>query len=236
MTDNAPVDLEEMITPAHIDSLMACIDSIHRILDAFFEMDTDTIRNLPNLYCVRNAYAAVALIKIDGVFRSRGSKFEALFSPDLKIEQYLNTMIDVLAKAAEGQKAIIAFGFGFVFRRLKQWYNSRSYSNLDSCPGMQPSSQERSAGFLLNEQERFETPAVSGPGTASEGPVLAELRTPESMSVSMPFNIPGANVIDHSTMYNLGLTQFYDFGFTFDDMGLTDTTQTDAGWYPFTMP
>lgn len=235
MADNGPEDLEDMITPAHVDSLITCIDSIHKLLDAFFEIDIDTIRNLPNMFFVRNAYATVALIKIEGVFRSRGSKFESLFSSNLRVEQYIETMIDVLRKAAEGQKSIVAFGFGFVFRRLKQWYTGRQDVGLGSCPGSQEDSQQQTQKSLFDYVKgaplhTFPRPDMT---TANLGPTAAVVT--ESMDIMMPFDVQLAPAND-TTMYNLGLPQFYDFGFTFDDMGLADNMPNDPGLYPFTMP
>ena len=92
----------DFVTPAHIDSLITCMENIHKSFDSFFEMDVETIRNLPNLFFVRNAYAAVALIKMDGVLHTKGSKFGPIFAPNLKVESYLDTMIEVQERAAEG--------------------------------------------------------------------------------------------------------------------------------------
>ena len=238
MTDERPTGHDEMITPAHIDSLMICIDSIHVMFDAYFEMDIDTIRNLPNLFMVRNAYAAVALIKMDGVFKSRGSKFEMVFSPNLKVESYLNTLIDVLDKANEGSKSIIAFGFGFVFRRLKQWYLTRQGPPEENCRDLAKPPMKGPFTGLGYEQLRGKP---DDPPTDSNSKLSNPNAGCEQLFAATSLSLPqqeyfAATTPNDSTMFGLGLPQFYDFGFTFDDMGLTDGTgQTDPGWYPFSM-
>ena len=238
MKDDGTDNHEEMITPAHIDSLMICIDSIHRMFDAYFEMDVNTIRSLPNLFMVRNAYAAVALIKMDGVFKSRGSKFEMIFSPNLKVESYLNTLIDVLDKANEGSKSVIAFGFGFVFRRLKQWYLTRQGGLTEGCTDMQQAMGKgpiTGLGYEAFRPKRDEMPSrtpsqISNPAISNE-----QLFAATSLPLPQPDYFPAFTPND-ATMFGLGLPQFYDFGFTFDDMGLADgTNQNDPGWYPFSM-
>ena len=241
MTDNYPTSSQELITPAQIDSLMICIDSIHQCLDAFFEMDTDSIRNLPNMFLVRSAYAAVALIKMDSVFKSRGTKFENVFSPNLKIDYYLDTMIDVLAKASEDQKSIISFGFGFVFRRLKQWYTTRQGPLEDACPTLMgrpieaarrplPDLEAESMKMLNPQMLSSESAAAANSqSTAEEN---AQLFASIDLGIETGFLPPTLN---DSTMASLGIPQFYDFGFTFDDVVLPNEPALNQTWYPFSM-
>ena len=57
-------DEPDFVTPAHIESLTTCQQSIHNAFDAFLAMNTETLRALPTLMMVRNSYVAVALIKM----------------------------------------------------------------------------------------------------------------------------------------------------------------------------
>lgn len=117
----------DYITPAHIDSLTICLHSIHRAFDAFIAMPISTLRSLPTLYFVRNSYAAVALIKIYTAVSAKGSKFGSVFKPsDLKVDYYLDTMIDVMKRTAEGGQARMALKFTFILGMLKSWQARRA--------------------------------------------------------------------------------------------------------------
>ena len=247
MADESPANTEHYITPAHVDALFQCQESIHKMFDAFFEMDTETICNLPNLYFVKTAYAGVALIKMEEVLRSRGPKVGNLF--DLKVEAYLQTTIDVLAKAAEGGRAHTAFGFGFVFRRLRSWYKNKLDNDFgpDGRGAGEPMMQDCAPQQLreainLARKDYAEcvsrgpiAPAASGPTTINE----EESTTAPDMDMSYPFSYNSnynSNNNNDTSLYSLGLPQFYDFGFTFDDAGLmgdpTFQEQGASGWYP----
>lgn len=117
----------DYITPAHIDSLIICLDSIHKAFDAFIEMPVSTLRALPTLFFVRNSYAAVALIKMFTAVSAEGSKFGSVFKPkDLKVEYYLDAMNDKMKRAAEGGQSRIALKFTLILSMLKSWQAKRA--------------------------------------------------------------------------------------------------------------
>lgn len=120
-------DQPDYITPAHIDSLRICLDSIHKAFDAFIEMPISTLRCLPTLFFVRNSYAAVALVKIYTAISAKGSKFGSVFKPDdLKVEHYLDAMIDIAKRASDGGQSRIATKFTFILGMLKSWQAKRA--------------------------------------------------------------------------------------------------------------
>jgi hypothetical protein len=124
-------DEPDYITPAHIDSLTICLDSIHKAFDAFIEMPRSTLRALPTLFFVRNSYAAVALIKMYTAVSAKGSKFGSVFKPkDLKVEYYLDAMIDKMKHAAEGGHSRIATKFTFILGMLKSWQAKRAAGSM----------------------------------------------------------------------------------------------------------
>ncbi|EHY56439.1 hypothetical protein HRR83_002480 [Exophiala dermatitidis] len=115
------------VTPAHIEALTTCIHAAHAAFDAFLTMDTKMVRALPTLFFVRNAYAAVALIKMYTAVSAKGSKFASIFkTQDLKVEYYLDRLIEVLTKAAEGGVSRVAHKFSLIFTMLKSWHMKRT--------------------------------------------------------------------------------------------------------------
>ena len=143
---DGPPDVES-ITPAHIESLTACLQSIHSAFDAILAMDVTTLRALPTLFFVRNSYAAVALIKMYSAVAAKGSKFGSIFrSDDLQVESYLDRMIATLSKTGEGGASRVAYKFSFIFTMLKNWHlkrtetpaapNGGSVGNSGNIPGI----------------------------------------------------------------------------------------------------
>lgn len=114
------------VTPAHIEALTTCIHSAHAAFDAFLSMDIKMLRALPTLFFVRSSYAAVALIKLYSAVSAKGSKFAQIFkTKDLKVEYYLDRMIDVLARTCENSMSRVAHKFSLIFNMLKSWHMKR---------------------------------------------------------------------------------------------------------------
>ena len=121
-----PVD-PDTVTPAHVESLTACLQSIHAAFDAILVMDLTTLRALPTMIFVRNSYAAVALIKMYSAVAARGSKFGSIFqAEDLKVESYLDRMVNTLSRTGEGGASRVASKFSFIFTMLKNWHLKRT--------------------------------------------------------------------------------------------------------------
>nr|KAK5451168.1 hypothetical protein LTR18_001185 [Exophiala xenobiotica] len=114
------------VTPAHIEALTTCIHSAHAAFDAFLSMDVKMLRALPTLFFVRSSYAAVALIKLYSAVSAKGSKFAQIFkTKDLKVEYYLDRMIDMLTKTCENGMSRVAHKFSLIFNMLKSWHMKR---------------------------------------------------------------------------------------------------------------
>lgn len=113
------------VTTRHISALSACLDSCHTILDSYLALPLDTARNIPNLGIVWNTYAAVALIKLHGVLHAPESRFAVVFTPDLRVEWYLDSLIERLEQVSADGKCPPAEAFVFVVRKLKTWFKHR---------------------------------------------------------------------------------------------------------------
>ncbi|KAK5950859.1 hypothetical protein OHC33_008242 [Knufia fluminis] len=117
----------ESVTPVHIDSLTKCLRSTHEAFEAFLSMDINSLRSLPTHFFVRNSYAAVALIKLYTAIAAKESKFGAIFQPhELRVEHYLDGLINALTKVAEGGMSRVAYKFSLIFQMLRGWHKSRT--------------------------------------------------------------------------------------------------------------
>ena len=136
-------DETDVVTPAHIDSLTVCLNSIHNAFEAFLAMDVQVLRVLPTIFFVRNSYAAVALIKMYSAVNAKDSKFASIFgTSDLKVDYYLDAMIAALSRVGEGNQSRVAHKFGFIFNMIKSWHTKRTEG------GFGPQSKPPRMGFL----------------------------------------------------------------------------------------
>ncbi len=124
---DAGSDEPDNVTPAHIEALITCQESIHSAFDAFLALDVNIIRGLPTIFFVRNSYAAVALIKMYSAVNAKGSKFGTIFKPqDLKVDYYLDALVAQFSKVSEGNQSRVAHKFSFIFNMLKRWHVKRT--------------------------------------------------------------------------------------------------------------
>ena len=151
--DDENEEQPDYITPAHIDSLTICLDSIHKAFDIFVGLPLLTLRSLPTLFFVRNSYAAVALIKMYTAVSAKGSKFGSVFKPkDLKVDYYLDALGEKMKRAAEGGQSRIAMKFTFILGMLKNWQAKRVSGNLTSKDKSMLSVKSMDAGWAKHQQ------------------------------------------------------------------------------------
>ncbi|KIX08061.1 uncharacterized protein Z518_02716 [Rhinocladiella mackenziei CBS 650.93] len=145
------------VTPAHIEALTICIHSAHAAFDAFLNMDIKMLRALPTLFFVRNSYAAVALIKMYSAVSAKGSKFASIFkTKDLKVEYYLDRLIEAMTKTAEDGMSRVAHKFSLIFNMLKSWHMKRTEPSHN---GSNPVSRQRTPAGRGNAQQIYKAMA-----------------------------------------------------------------------------
>jgi len=125
-------EIKDFITPSHLDALTKCVVSMNTALDAFLNIfPSPTIRQLPCLSIVWAAYSAVAMIRLDGALRASKSKYADIFLPELKIDYYLDGIIERLSG---GVGPALTCGpvpmFVQAFQKLKVWHNFRIAGTL----------------------------------------------------------------------------------------------------------
>jgi hypothetical protein len=208
----------DFVTPAHIESLTICLSSIHNAFDAFLSMDVKVLRALPTLFFVRNSYAAVALIKMYSAVSAKGSKFGSIFkTTDLKVEQYLDRLINRLSKTAEGGASRVAHKFSFIFNMLKNWHlkrvetggNSKKRAGMSrglttsykDAPEQDPSTFKFNNGsngnsnnnqqVVMDQNKNTQNQQRSGLQMLSDAAMVKNSRDPNADMAQMQQNWPG---------------------------------------------
>lgn len=115
------------LTPDRISALSICLTSIDGIFDTFLKFDIETIRCLPIAHFVRVAYAVVVLIKMYFAAATPGSELGKVINKDnMKVEQYLDGLVDIFRASAAAEKSRPAAKFLMVLIMLKTWFNHQS--------------------------------------------------------------------------------------------------------------
>lgn len=113
----------DMLTPVHIDALTTCLASIHGSFDTFMSYTIDNVRTLPIFYHVRTAYCVVVLIKMYFAASAQNGELGKVINRDhMKVEQYLDNMMDRYRQAAEDERCRPAGKFLMVLVMLKTWF------------------------------------------------------------------------------------------------------------------
>ncbi|KAJ1327474.1 transcriptional regulatory protein LEU3 [Microdochium nivale] len=118
--------LSQSLTSAHINALASCLVAIDGIFDTFLAMDAATIRCLPIFNFVRVAYALVVLIRIYFNASLPGSELGKVFSKqDMKVQSYLDRLLDKLRETAASEKCRPASKFLVVLIMLTTWFRKQ---------------------------------------------------------------------------------------------------------------
>jgi Fungal Zn(2)-Cys(6) binuclear cluster domain len=192
-----PGEEPDYITPSHIDSLTICLHSIHKAFDAFLGMPLSTIRSLPTLFFVRNSYAAVALIKMYTAVSAKGSKFGSVFKPkDLKVEYYLDALVDIMKRVTEGGQSRVALKFAIILTMLRNWQAKRAAGTLSSKDKGMLSVKSISAGWEKQQRQLGQNP--QDPKTASWNTAMASMNA--NTNVKLPHS--GLQMLSEVAMGN----------------------------------
>lgn len=121
----------EPLTPSHVNALSVCLTSIDGIFDTFLKLDPETVRCLPVAHFVRVAYAVVVLIKMYFAAATPNSELGKVIDKDnMKVEQYLDGLVDIFRAAAAEEKSRPASKFLMVLTMLKTWFHRQREGKL----------------------------------------------------------------------------------------------------------
>lgn len=116
----------DMATPVHVDALTTCLSSIHDVFNLFLSFDHSLVNCLPTITMVRTSYASVALIKLLSAASAPGSRLGQVFNPsDLKVEYYLERVINHLKAAGDRNGGRTPAKFSLVLGMLRNWFLKR---------------------------------------------------------------------------------------------------------------
>ncbi|KAI9796185.1 MAG: hypothetical protein M1833_006436 [Piccolia ochrophora] len=116
----------DLLTPAHIGALSSCLDSVHGIFNTFLSNDVEYVRTLPIFNFVRIAYAVVVLTKMYFAVTAPNSELGKVISKDdLRIERYLDGLLEKYRAVAEDDKCRAASKFLMVLVMLKTWFQKQ---------------------------------------------------------------------------------------------------------------
>jgi hypothetical protein len=118
-------DTEQVsLTAAQISALSVCLTSIDGIFETFLKLDVETVRCLPAINFVRIAYAVVVLIKMYFAAVTPNSELGKVINKDnMKVEQYLDGLVDIFKASAAEEKSRPAAKFLMVLIMLKTWFH-----------------------------------------------------------------------------------------------------------------
>ncbi|KAI9680949.1 MAG: hypothetical protein M1829_001029 [Trizodia sp. TS-e1964] len=126
---------EGTLTRYHVNALSTCLTSIHGVFDTFLSFGPETMRILPVFNFVRVAYAVVVLIKMHSASIAPRSELGKVFRPeDLKVEYYLDLLLDRFRIAAQDDKSKAASKFSMILVMFKTWFQ-RQKSAKGGCTG-----------------------------------------------------------------------------------------------------
>ncbi|CZT03367.1 related to cercosporin resistance protein [Rhynchosporium graminicola] len=148
---DAPANSEQItLTGSHIAALSICLKSIDGIFGNFLQFNVDVIRCLPVASFVRVAYAVVVLIKMYFAAATPGSHFGKVIDKDnMKVEQYLDGLVDLFRKSAKDEKSRPSAKFLMVLLMLKTWFHrqreEKGNNSNDAGPSSAPGDQSANA-------------------------------------------------------------------------------------------
>lgn len=129
-TNKKPLDA---LTPAHISALSTCLSSIDGILETFLSLEISTIRTLPIFHFVRVAYAVVVLIKMYFAAAAPSGELGKVIDKDnMKVEVYLDDLLEKFKEAATGDKSRPSAKFMMVLVMLKTWFHRQRENRRQS--------------------------------------------------------------------------------------------------------
>jgi hypothetical protein len=121
---------EEYTNAAYMHALSVCLTSIHQVLDTICSVDIKDLISLPTVCLARVSFAAVSLIKLYSVVSFPGSQIGQVIDPSsLKVEYYLNKVIDHYSAAGELPGGRTPGKFSVVLAMLRSWFVKRKDHN-----------------------------------------------------------------------------------------------------------
>lgn len=142
----------DVLTSAHVAALSCCLTSIDGIFGTFLQFDVEVIRCLPIAHFVRVAYAVVVLIKMYfAAANPNGELGKVFIKENMKVEHYLNGLIEIFRASAADEKSRPAAKFLMVLVMLKTWFHRQREAKATPVNMTEPSNPTRPPGETSGE-------------------------------------------------------------------------------------
>ncbi|EXJ78087.1 hypothetical protein A1O3_09248 [Capronia epimyces CBS 606.96] len=212
----------DSLTSSHVQALTTVYESCHQVLDVWLSLEIPYARALPNTYIVWNAYAMVVLIKLHWIVHGSESQIGNIFLPDLRTEYYLDAIIQQLAEMSAHGHSPFAEAFGFVFKKLKTWYQHRGGRFADEPAGGENSLRSnRASSILQKDPSTIIRTARDDSYTTMPAILPGQWSGPDKM---------GSNLNAAYDAASYGNTNWDQFNFSSEEMDLFDVYMNNTGW------
>jgi hypothetical protein len=216
-----------------INATTKCIGAAHAILDCFIEIPISRLQKAPNVLFVRAIYALVALMKADYAVGTDAEMGELLESQSLKVDFYLNTVLEKTSEAKGPQTCRIPTHWTFVLEaKLKSWRDEyMTWREEDRNNKKRKVGENATATTAGNQSPMFTDPSASNPMAEQQGTQVPGFALNNSYQT---WNPVGAN--NASGQMNEFTPDMGDFTAAFQngDLYLWNDMTADSfgGWVP----
>lgn len=202
-----------------INATTRCIGSAHAILDSWIEVPVDRLQKAPSVLYVRAIYALVALMKVDYAVGTDPDMGELLDSNSLKVDFYLDTVLERATEAQGPQVCRIPSHWVFILKaKLKTWRDEYQ--------------QWRAEGRHLKRRKMHHDNGSTA-ATGNQTPAFAEPKAPEPPTTNP---LPQSSLPQSTQLANYGInttfptwTPSLDTTHPSQHMGDTATFTPDIG-------
>jgi len=115
-----------------IDALTTCIHSIHQSMDTILSVDAERLTCLPTVAVARTSYSVISLIKIYSLLTAKETRIgQVIDMQGLKLEYYLDRIINHYRTAAALDGGRAAAKFGNILMMLQNWFVKKKENGLE---------------------------------------------------------------------------------------------------------
>jgi hypothetical protein len=130
--ENDPV--QDPPSTLQLTAFAKSVEGVQAILDEFLRLERQVLQTVPNVLYVRVIYALAVLLKIAFNVTSRGLG-EFIDPAGLKLEFYLETMVQRLTEAAGSKRFRVPAHWLPVVLKIKEWYDQHQRPQKGAMSG-----------------------------------------------------------------------------------------------------
>ena len=246
-----PTECTSVLNHSHVEASRTFLSSIHKVLDSFLCFTVEDVRTIPIFHFVRVSYAVVFLLRLHcsavGLDSDSGSVVPVA---DMKIEQYLTRLLNLLQVAAADGRSRPAQSFQLVIIMLKAWFERhqkgdglKQTDKIDQKLKLhtQPVDVERDTPRLGYRKISIHTEKSGGSGGSGGStrrkslkvdsqPKLQKPETQNHVQQAPPL-VPNIENMENTPLHLLSRVATSDQSATVHNQ--LPTNQSNEAWYPY---